>query len=88
MIQIIKFLREFWHATKLVIHKHRKKNKNYIGWQPSPVNNYKLNFDGLVPATDFVIRNFVGQVIVVGSKALGYASVLQAEAQALKYSLL
>ena len=85
MFKQLKLLSHIWKLKlppkiklfgQLVIHKHRKKIKNYIGWQP---NIYKLNF---------VIRNYAGQVIMACSKALGYTSILQAEAQALKYGLL
>lgn len=59
MIHITKFLRDFWDVTKLVIYKHMKQIKNFIGWQTSPLNIYKLNFDGLSSASGEAVAGFV-----------------------------
>jgi len=63
------------------------KNK-IVQWEPPPPGSVKINFDGSVQHTSaaggYIIRDCKGMVLRAGSHHYGCASVLMAEAHALR----
>jgi len=62
-----------------------------VAWQPPPLGFIKLNFDGSKSsqqaAGGFVIRDWTGRLLQAGACNLGAASILVAEATALRNGL-
>jgi len=63
-----------------------------IHWEPPPHGSVKLNFDGSVQGTSaaggFIIRDWQGTLLRAGSYRYGNASVIMAEARALRDGML
>ncbi|KAI5347853.1 hypothetical protein L3X38_000740 [Prunus dulcis] len=80
---------EFWNQN--VKHAKGPSAPLHIKWKPPPRGWVKLNFDGSirnnVAASDFVIRDFDGHVLLAGAKNIGDNTIFVAECMALRDGL-
>jgi len=67
------------------------KCSRFIRWEPPPPDRVKLNFDGSLQrgmaAGGYVLRDWKGEVLMVGATSYGRTSIIMAEGRALRDGL-
>ena len=80
-----------WHLLRGLSSTPSTPTHTFVRWYPSNPGRVKLNFDGssnqYLLAGGFILRDWTGKVIKLGTTNYGHASSLVAEARALKDGL-